>query len=57
MNLSQKRVLDLIKRYDKYDVDDMAFVLTVLKNDCDDDELKRFIEILIGELKEKSEYF
>lgn len=57
MNLSQKRVLDLIKRYNIYDVDEMAFILTVLKSDCEDDDLKRFIEILIGELKEKSEYF
>lgn len=58
MNLSQKRVLDLIKREKNFDIDDMAFILTILRNNCLDDDLKRYIDILLGELKEKSgEYF
>lgn len=58
LNLSQKRVLDLIKRSETFDVNDMCFILTVLRDNCPDDDLHRYVEILLGELYEKrSEYF
>lgn len=53
MNLSQKRVLELVKREETFDVSDMCFILTVLRDSCLDDYLKRYIEILLGELHEK----
>lgn len=53
LNLSQKRVLDLIKREETFDMNDMGFILTVLRDNCLDDDLHRYIEILLGELWEK----
>lgn len=53
LNLSQKCVLDLIQRNETFDVNDMGFILTVLRDDCLDDDLYRYIEILLGELWEK----
>lgn len=53
MNLSQKRVLDLIKREETFDMNDMGFILTVLRDNCLDDDLYRYIEILLCELWEK----
>jgi len=53
MNLSQKRVLDLIQKADTFDMNDMGFVLTVIRDNCIDEELHRYIDILIGELWEK----
>lgn len=53
LNLSQKRVLDLIQREEIFDVNDMGFILTVLRDNCLDDDLHRYIEILLGELWEK----
>lgn len=53
MNLSQKCVFDLIQKNESFDLNDMGFILTVLRDDCLDDDLHRYIEILLGELWEK----
>lgn len=53
MNLSQKRVLELIKRAEMFDMNDIGFILTVLRDNCLDEDLHRYISILLGELNEK----
>lgn len=53
MNLSQKQVLDLILKADTFDTNDMGFVLTVIRDNCNDDELHKYIDILVGELWKK----
>ena len=51
--LSQKRVLELIQTADKFDLNDMGFVLTVIRDNCMDEDTVFYLEILLGELLEK----
>lgn len=53
MNLSQKRVMDLIQDAENFDLNDMGFVLTVLRDNCLDESTVKYLEILIGELWER----
>lgn len=53
MNLSQKQVLNLIKRAEIYNLYDVAFILTVLRDNCLDDDLHRYIDILLREIYKK----
>lgn len=53
MNLSQKQVLDLIKNNDSFDLNDMGFLLTVLRDNCLDEDLYKYMDLLIDELWER----
>lgn len=53
MNISQKQVLNLIQRSEIYNLYDVAFILTVLRDNCLDDDLHRYIDILLAELYKK----
>ena len=51
--LSEKRVLELIQRAESFDLNDMGYVLTVIRDNCVDEDTISYLEILIGELWER----
>ena len=51
--LSQQRVLELIQNSDRFSVDDMGFILTVIRDSCLDDDTVFYLEVLLGELWER----
>ena len=51
--LSQQRVLELIQREEKFDLNDMGFVLTVIRDSCLDEDTVFYLEVLLGELWER----
>ena len=51
--LSQQRVLELIQREEKFDLNDMGFVLTVIRDSCLDEDTVYYLEVLLGELRER----
>lgn len=52
MSLSQKRVFDLIQTGKEFSMDDMGFILTVLRDGCTDEKTHYFIDVLVHELWE-----
>ena len=53
--LSQQRVMELIQRADKFELNDMGFVLTVIRDNCLDEDTVFYLEVLLGELRERRE--
>lgn len=51
--LSEKRVLELIQRADEFSLNDMGFILTVIRDNCLDENMVSYLDILVGELWEK----
>ena len=51
--LSQQRVLELIQEADRFSLNDMGFILTVIRDSCLDEDVVFYLEILLGELWER----
>ena len=51
--LSQQRVLELIQSADKFEINDMGFILTVIRDSCLDEDTVFYLEVLLGELWER----
>ena len=45
----------MIREAESFDLNDMGFILTVLRDNCLDEDTARYIDILVGELWERRE--
>lgn len=53
MTISQEKVLDLIRDNDSFSCNNLGFILTVLRDNCCDDDLHGYLDLLVKELYEK----
>ena len=51
--LSQQRVLELIREAEQFDLNDMGFVLTVIRDNCMDEDTVYYLDVLVSELRER----
>ena len=51
--LSQQRVLERIQTENSFDLNDMGFILSVIRDNCMDDDTVFYLEVLLGELMER----
>ena len=51
--LSQQRVLELIQKAEQFDLNDMGFVLTVIRDNCMDEDTVYYLDVLVSELRER----
>lgn len=52
-NLSQQRVFELIQTAETFDMNDMGFILTVVRDNCLDEDTVHYLDVLLGELWER----